>query len=323
MKPVTQTKTIYYKVAQFQKKSSHLQSHLEKALELRKKPISRVEYIDPEAKYKRFINSFRLQGGMIFGQLLSYEEGKDSTILVLDEASDEFPIEALSLPPSKDGKTQEFLESVLYFGVLENHVLILQSKSLKSRDLENHLMWFFRDCTSTLDKRNAILLSDLPTKEARKRVEKMPVKKVVIGSSLETKYSEQDEGKKTSKMVFGPVGRGFDILTAALGADWRKGLKLDDSLDEANLRVNLEVSYYRKTTDAAHKILDNIATAMRHAEPDDVKVHLQDGPVLKGADLKFAGHVRVKTYNGIIDSSDLYNEMLAWLTNQIQLGTIT
>ncbi|MEE9491984.1 MAG: hypothetical protein V3W04_01210, partial [Gammaproteobacteria bacterium] len=253
---------------------------------------------------------------------IRYEPGKDQTVVVMDDESNEYPVEQIPLGESDDGKKREVVESVLYFGILENHVILVQSQALKARDYERHIEWLVKQRTSVFPKDNALYLSDKPSDEARKKIEKLPVKKVTIGAELDATPVDSKEIQSSKSVKFRPYGKGFDILQAVLGENWRNSLRLEDSLDEANLKVSLEVTYFRKTTEKAHEVLDNIATAMRHAEPDDVKIELQGGTVLKGNELKMTGHINVDTYNGVADSNDLYAEMNEWLKARIQEGTV-
>lgn len=39
-----------------------------------------------------------------------------------------------------------------------------------------------------------------------------------------------------------PTGKGGDIMRAAFGEGWFNNLQLEDSLDESNLQVNLEIT---------------------------------------------------------------------------------
>lgn len=322
MEKVRKRKTVQYKRAQFNATGSHLQAYLESALATAKKPVDRVELLDDKGSVRRVINSSKQRNGMLFGQMIRYEPGKDQTVVVMDDESDEYPVEQMPLNQSDDGKKREVVKSVLYFGVLENHVVLVQSHALKARDYERHLEWLMKERTSALPKDAALYLSDKPSDEARKKIEKLPVKKVSIGAELDTTPVESKEFQSSQSIKFRPYGKGFDILQAALGEDWRNNLRLEDSLDEANLKVSLEVTYFRKTTEKAHEVLDNIATAMRHAEPGDVKIELQGGTVLKGNELKMTGYINVDTYNGVADSNDLYTEMNEWLKARVQDGTV-
>ena len=57
---------------------------------------------------------------------------------------------------------------------------------------------------------------------------------------------------------------------------------------------------------------------MRHIEPEDVKIELNGGGIIKGDNLKLSGPISVKYNNGLIDESDLYNQMHGWLLQKIE-----
>lgn len=320
-------KTVHYKQAKLGQDKLTLQEYIDLAIVKKNKPVKRVEFLDDNGHVRRVINSSKKQAGMTFGQMIRFEPGKDQTVIVLDDESSEYPVEKIPVPKNKSGKNQEVIESVLYFGVLGNHVTLIQSAALKSRDFERHIEWFTSQNTSVFPKDSAILLSDKPSASAIKKLNKQPIKKVSIGSSLETTPDiEPEEGKENlsaKKVKFHPSGDAWAILKAALGSAAIDDLKLEDSLDDGNLKVSLEVSYFRKTTKRANEVLGNIATAMRHHDPDDVRVELVGGGVLKGNDIKMSGIITVDTNNGIADSNDLYSEMKTWLESQIKLGTVS
>ena len=318
-------KSIVYKLAQFKTKHVTLQELLEKAFRQKTKAVDRVELLDDDGTLRRFINSFVAQDGMLFGQMLFYEAGKDQTVVVLDDTTPEYPVESLTIPKRGDGKGREVLESVLYFGVLDNHLVLAQSQALRAREFENHLYWLFRRCTQVLDEDQVLALSDHPSPKAREKIENSPVKRVVLGASLESQQEDIEETSEVDhakKIKFRPVGKAFDVISAVLGDDWRKDVRLDEALDDANLQVNLEITYIRKTTVTAHRLLDNIATSMRHAEPDDVKVLTESGAVIKGDEIKLTAKLQVDTYNGIVDSTDMYREMHQWLEDRIKDGSV-
>jgi len=318
-------KTIYYKKAEFNPNGANLQILLEKALIKANKIQDRIETVDVHGTVIRLINSSKKQGGIFFGQFIMFEPGKDQNVIVIDEDTQEYPVEFWQLPKKEDGKKRELLESVLYFAIFENHVVLVQSRSLRSRDFEIHLMWLLREKLHLVNDSTLICLSDHISKKAKEKIAKLPVKKVSLGAPLMSTgvtLDVSESGGSKEKQVFKPYGQGFEILEKVLGQDWRKGLKLEDSLDDANLQVNIEVTYSRKTTAKAHKLLNSIAQSMRHADPDDVTIHLKGGGKIQGAELKFSDHINVVTYNGIPDSNDLYIELETWIRNKITEGAI-
>jgi len=330
-------KTIHYKYAKINETGKTLQDYLMKALDDKAKPVDRFEILDAEGKVQRFINSKRKQNNMLFGQMIQYEEGKDPAIVIIDEAQSEFSIEHFPMPERADSSHQEFIESVLYFGILENHVLLLQGKGLKNREFEAHILWLLTECADILPNGIKVVISDKPSQEIAEKIDKRPVKKVFLGTDVfapkeeleANSPSEKDDKSEETislaakKIKFSPFGRGAEILSAIFGDTWKQNLSMDDALDDSNLKVNLEISYLRKTTSQGRNVIDNIATAMRHHEDlDDVKIDFVDGGTMKGGEIRLSDKVSVYENNGIIDASDLYIVMQKWLEKQINNGNV-
>ncbi|MFT6331218.1 MAG: hypothetical protein ACJAYN_003168 [Bermanella sp.] len=339
MKTEKRKKTIYYKRASFTTAGATLQSMLISALASSSpaaKAKFRREILNLDDESCRLINHHTDYSGMTFGQLVFFESGRSQTLITLDDDAEFYEINAItpnSIDINKDPKKtnqskREFIDSLLYFGVLDNHVVILQSAALKARELETHLHWLLGTCTSYLDSNSALILKDKLTEETIQRMEKTPVKSVHLGTPLESKLEtvNLDDEKPiegtAKKVKWIPCGMGVDVVRAALGENWFNRLELEDSLDEANLQVSLEITYLRKTTQNGQKMLDNIATSLRNLEESDVKVELYGGGTIKGSELKLSGGVNVKTNNGIVDESDLYHQMHAWIVEKVHSNEI-
>jgi len=112
------------------------------------------------------------------------------------------------------------------------------------------------------------------------------------------------------------------VLKSLLGPDWLNKVKLEESLDESRLKVEVLVSYTRATSDEGQDLLNDIAVQLRHQEGEDVTIHLQNGAKLSGEDLKISGPVVVTAYGGLVDPEDLFPRMREWLTKQLEDGLI-
>lgn len=320
------TKRVHYKRA-VHRGDTTLQTYLSSALEEVAKPYQRQEPIThADDSPVRLISSFRHQDGMLFGQLFLYLPGRDQTLFTLDEDADEFEIEQVALQAQNDERRQEVLDSVLYFGCLDDHLVILQSQSLGSRALENHLAWLFNERTATLDGDVAIYLSNEPSEEAKEQIRSNPPKTISLGHELETELEhdprDYGEAHQPQQVTYRPIGRGADLLAAALGPEWRERVHLSDSLDDANIQVRLNITYLRKTTENGQRVLENIAQAFRHSEPEDVEIGLKGGGRIRGEDIQLSGDVRVDTVNGVVSASDLYERMRSWIDNMMQQDKI-
>src|SRR3569833_2633179 len=86
-------------------------------------------------------------------------------------------------------------------------------------------------------------------------------------------------------------------------------VKLDDSLDESRLKVQIFVSYTRETSDSGQELLNDIAEQLRHQEPEDESIQLKNGARLSGNDLKISGSVGIETFGGLVSPEDLFPKM--------------
>lgn len=325
MKEETRNKTLQYRRATFLQGKSELQSALTKALNKFKNVGQRMEELGADDQTHRFINQNRSQMGMLFGSLMVYAEGTNKPLVTIETDKPELDIEQIA-PPSKDGKHREFLDSILYFGIMGNHVLLVQSSALTSRHMEAYLFWLLGK-SGVLPKDDGVSLNDYTPQATRKKIEKAHVRKVSIGTPLEAEpVIDKDSPVKTVEKVkrihYKPTGLGFRFLREALGPEWLDKLKLDGALDDSRLQVSLEISYSYTTTEKSQKLLDDIANSLRHIDQDDIRITLKNKSVIHGKELKLSSPISVRVCGGVIDESDLYPKMHAWLLENLEQGII-
>ncbi|MCI0508629.1 hypothetical protein C8E00_103480 [Chromohalobacter marismortui] len=358
MKTDSKNKSIHYKFANITTCSFTLQDLIKDVFSSgseARKAKKRLESISQDEQIFRLVNHYSESRGMFFGQLVVFENGKGQALLTIDDDSEYFLIDSLEASEvaaerggdkqhEEEGrvasqerrdeqrleKRKEFVESMLYFGVKDNHLVVIQSMALKARDLETHLKWLFEYFTEKFSSKSALILQDKPAPDIVKKIEKNPAKSICLGAPIETgdgylvdseehAQSESDQvvSESSNKLKFSPKGMGADIVRALIDQDWFDKQDLKESLDDANLKVSLEITYLRKTTKKGHQVLDNMATALRHQHEDDVKIYLDGGGVISGEDLKLTGRISVKTFNGMVDENDLFDKMKVWLKDKI------
>ena len=340
-------KTIHYKSAQLTG-GINLQAALKAALAqsgTAGKPIGRQQRVNPDEDSVIFINRIEEYSGMLFGQLIFLETGKRQPYITVVDSADYYSINALAsdqIPDEQQSsgnaevilqKRREFVDSILYFGIFENHVVVLQSAALKTRELEAHLSWVLRDLTKVMPNTSVLILKDKPAESVIRKMEKTHVKTVKIGAPITSEQvdvaahtaampsiADQDDDATSihaSKVKFVPSGAMAKALQAFL-PDIFSALDLDEALDDANLHVALEVTFNRKTSQVGQKVLDHIATSLRHMPESDVAITLQGGGQIKGDELKLSGGIKVQyTPLGLIDEAVLFFEMHRWLNTHI------
>jgi len=337
------TKTIHYKRAVISG-GGNLQEILARVF-ADESPAHRVgqrkEIVNADTASFRVVNHKRDYNGMLFCQMIYFEPGRSQAYITLNEDADSYALDALTNEAlnniegsvDRERHRREFVDSFLYFGVFENHLVVLQSSQLRSRELEAHLGWLIGSFGGVAIG-TAIILQDQPSQETYERIARAPVKKIQIGAPITTAqeipegerqpetFAQQEEVEVNARKVrFFPTGFAGDVIKAAMGADWFNRLDLEEDLDDANLKVSLEITYLRQTTRVGQIVIDNIATSLRHAEEADVRVELAGGGELKGGDLRLSGPISVtKLINGLLDEGVLYHKMHGWLVGKLRQG---
>ncbi|WP_335954836.1 hypothetical protein [Acinetobacter guillouiae] len=290
------------------------------------KAANRQEILNTNSEDFFFINHKSEHQEMLFAELLFVEKGKAQSFMHIDPNSEEFEIKPFTvdkLPDDeeddskKEIKQKEFVDSVLYFGVIENHVALVQSRSIRSRHLEQHLAWLLgSNISSALPKDSALILSDVPDQQTHEKLAKSPARKLHIGTDVkgvtDQKLLTRTEQIKTESMVFKVQSKIVNVLKEITGLDI-SDLELKDSLDDANLKLKVVLTYDRKTTECGQFVLDSVAASMRHMEDEDFQIELSNGAILKGGELKISSDIKVETINGSVNRNGVRNELYKWL----------
>lgn len=349
MSTLTKPKAIHYKNV-FITGDANLQLLLKGALSATgnaSRPSLRQQKANDEDTSVVFINKFKEYNGMSFGQLVYLESGKQQPFITVDDDAEFYSISSLSsekIPEIDDKekteaeaakKRREFLESMLYFGVLDNHMVVMQSSALKTRELEAHLSWLLGTKTSQIDQSTMLVLKDKPAEAVYSKMERKPVKSIHVGAPLTSKIENDPSAAKTeprpvkdieethaSKVRYTPQGLAASLLKV-VAPGLLDRLELDESLDESNLKVALEITYLRKTTRAGQQVIDSLATSLRHNPESDVVINLQGGGKIRGDELKLSGNITVKFLDsGLIDEGVLFHEMHQWLISKISASEV-
>ena len=323
--PQTSTRTLHYKRATYLRGRHDLHTLLRSALRRRRAVGTRMEELHPKDHTKRFINSHRSQRGMLFGNLIVYSPERNQALLTVSPNATELDVQQVA-PPEVNGQRTEFLESILYFGIRGNHVVVLQSTALRARALESHLNWLLSLNSNPLGESNRLFLSDEPSNQIRRKVKATGAKAARLSFPLESEaMSARHDAEESSRgrTRFRPTGSAFNILSDLLGAKWIGDLRLKDSLHDSRLKVVVEVTYDRRTTDSGQGLLDGIAMSFRNLDEDEALIRLNRGGRLKGDDLRIFGPISVGTYGGLVDQGDLYPKMHTWLMEKFEQGVLS
>ncbi|WP_318515264.1 hypothetical protein [Photobacterium leiognathi] len=285
---------------------------------------------------KLFINHHTERWGIQFFDLTKYTSDTNMNVITVDDTAKYLDVEQMMPASTEDGKKREFLESIMYVAVFKNHIALIQSAALRSRDLEKYFNWFLKK-TSAIEDGHVVLSTEIP-KAIKKKIEKNDTKSVKIGTPLVDSVNgesvstiqNKEDSFDTKSLKLNPQGRGLSMLKTLFGNDKslmdKFGIDLDllssDAIDGSDIQVSLELTYKRKASQKSKEILNSVTTAMRHSHPEDVVVEIENVGKLTGKDLNIRKPLSVKYYNGVIDPEDLYLKIRDWMKLQIELDEI-
>lgn len=307
------TKRAYLKQAVFLDKKDvpTIQAKLTQALKKLHRIGDRKEVLGEDQRYVRSVIYHRQYANMLFGIFASYERGTHQLTVAEDDDAETLAIEQVAPPKGADNKRREFLEGICYFGLFGNHAIVVQSNALGAKQIEHHINWLLRQ-SSVVAEGNAVGFSDQIAIATKDRIRNAHVKEVEIGAPLiESQQVTADQREVTKDTAMTYSGIGLDMVRQLLG-DKLDLMKLADALD-GNIEVSLRIRYKQKTTEKAHKLLDNIALAIRHIDEDQVRLHLVGGGHVVGSQLKLSAPLRVEARDGIANPNELFQKMRDWI----------
>ncbi len=306
-------KRAYCKSATFlQAQRGNLQTALSEALVKKKKIGQRKQIEGDDQKYVSSIIYHRTAGNMLFGVLAAYERGTHQLTIAEDDNAESISVEQVAPPARDDKKRREFLEGICYFGVFKNHVILVGSRAVDAKDMERYINWLMLGAKTIADE-DRVMLSDQISAVTRNKILSQGVKAIKIGGPLVNLASEDEvEGVATKNANVQLDGFGMDVLRRILGDSKVDRLKLSDAID-GNIELSLRISYKRKTTEKARKVLDTLALAARNLPGEEVSLELAKGGSVRGGDLKLSKMLSVNGRDGIVDHDDLFPKMQTYL----------
>lgn len=320
-------KLLHYRKAQFFPASSdmNLQKLIEEALN-KKSSVGDRFYTDDEEEsehsgFRKFINTHRSRLGMEFGNLVLYADGINKQTLTIDLSAEEVDVEQIAPPQTIDGRRREFLESILYYGIKDNHVVLLQSMALKSREFEDYLNWFLRSA-GVISEETKVFLNNFTPTITKEKLDQATVKSVKIGTPLYNTFEEIISDRVTStKKRFKPVGEGLDILKL-VAPNRLDDIFLDEIRNDSNLEVFVEVSYKRTTDNDSQELLNKLTKALREVGDDDIKIELKGAGTIVGSELQIKSFKNIVAINGVVEPKSVFENMHDWLADNLEMGFI-
>ena len=325
----TRRKTLVYKRARFNAGDLELRRLLVSALSSRRTVGLRRETLAPqgESPIWRVIGYHKILEHFVFGVMMRYVPGLDPAFVIDDPDAEQLTVSQVTAPVTDEGKRRELLGAMLFFGSIDNHLVIMQSSSLRSKHLEEHLQWLLLN-SDQMDDTQILQLIDQPPRATVDRLSQSHVKSIDIGgfvtgggnASLETQHQTSEHEQYT--IHSSGHGSGFvDFLKGLLKPD-QAALISEEILAGAEIRYTLQLKYAHKTTEDNQRFMSEMASAFRHSEDVNTKIRLADGGLIDGDNFRLTGQVQIKTYDGVPNADEVFETMRVWLIKKLESGEL-
>jgi hypothetical protein len=211
----------------------------------------RAWLVPPSSEDTLLMNLKNDGGTYYFGDLTHYTKGYLQTLLA--EAADTPSLAVEQQPPPK-GK--EYVHSMMYWMVIKNHLLMIQSRSLAAKQLEEYLTWLLKDRTTAIGPTGQVILQ-VKFDAAEVGGDLEDLKEIIVGgkaaSSGAVELEEAD--LKPAREVEShrdiatrkPWGqRAWDVLRAAMNNEADVRELMESIPDGADLEVSVHIGYKAK-----------------------------------------------------------------------------
>jgi hypothetical protein len=225
------------------------------------------------------------------GSLHRWVHGQNQLIVEQDLTATSWFIDEVPPPAPEPGATvaprRDFLPFSLYFGVRDNHVIVLQSQGMMAPELGQYLTWFIQRKVPHLTVGNQTVTM-YPASAAVLRASGIDAaKSVCITKPLADLHERQPTGRKRKpwmeKIVPQLRAEALTDVLNALGIRTPRALLTQD--DSKHLEVYLEIRRPHGKEPLGNPVMNEIGKLVAQQGGDDYSVELLDGSVLTGSNL--------------------------------------
>lgn len=256
-----------------------------------------------------FLNKAPARAGYRSGEVLHYLPGRDQA--AIDAAQNGHSVNTVRVIAKLDEERKgEFVGSSVHLTTKDNRVVLCCTREIRTRELETYFTVIFRKAKVISDTDGVAFERGL-VKDVAHEIAANPPTSLTIGTPL---FDDVPERKKysRSKSSFLPTGLLWQWLDKYRGKTL-DDLKLDNSIDPDSIRVQVKVTYRRKTDEQSGKVMKQLAQGLRHLESSDVSIAFPKTGTLKGDKLFLETSVQVPSNRRIVAPTAMYDAMSKWL----------
>lgn len=288
----------------------------------------RTRQLPPDASDTHFINLYSDGDGHFFADLSHYTRGHMQALL---ERADRVPMLNVAQMPAPEGR--EYLHSVMYWLAIGNHVLVLQSRSVGTKQLEEYLNWLLRERCSLMASTSSIVLESIfDADEVGGDID--DISEIIIGGSPlaeppgyapperpaggeRTREEEVEEYRGLEKRRAWAT-RMKDVLRAVMNSEADVDELLDSVPEGADLDVTVQIGYKLKKRTVTREPMQR---ALRNLPDGDIRAVGKQGRQT-GRDIRLSYSARIQKNGSLLEPADVERGLREAYDNFVSNGKI-
>ncbi len=271
----------------------------------------RTWIVPPDNTDTLLMNVFHDDGVSFFGDLTGYTQGFMQALLRNENDVATLPVEQ-QLPP--DGR--EYIHSMMFWMVIGNHVMTIQSRSLATRHLEQYLTWLLKDRTSQIAENGQVILNaKFDSDEIGGDLE--DVREIIVGGTgvvdvvpARMPHQQPDRVQEIDQHIDVDARRSWgdralNVLRAIMNNEADVQGLLESIPHEADLDVSVHIGYKTKKRQVTRAPMQQ---ALRNLPDGEITAMGKYGK-MKGNDIRLSYPVRVLCEGSLYDPNDVRSKL--------------
>lgn len=284
----------------------------------------RAWIVPPDNADTLLMNVFHDDGVSFFGDLTVYTRGFMQALIRNENDVAVLPVEQRPPPQGR-----EYIHSMMYWMVLGNHLVTIQSRSLNTKHLERYLTWLLKEQTAQMGVNGQVILAaKFDSGEGGGDLD--DVKKIIVGGTgvvdaVPARLPDQPDEKMRevdqhidvdARRSWGE--RALDVLRAVMTNEADVQDLLESIPEEADLDVSVHIGYKAKRRRVSRAPMQK---ALRNLPEGEITAIGKHGR-MSGKDIRLSFPVRVLYDGSLLDSNDVRNKLKSAYDYFVENGKI-
>jgi hypothetical protein len=263
----------------------------------------RAWVVPPSAEDTLLMNLHHDGGDHYFGDLTQYTKGYMQTLLaqVIDA-----PMIAVEQQPPPKGK--EYVHSMMYWLAVKSHLLMIQSRSLGAKHLEEYLTWLLKDQTAAITQTGQVILQ-AKFDAADVGGDLDDIREIIVGgksAAITGPVAKPERAREVERYRRVAEKRPLrermvDVLRAVMNNEADVQKLLQGIPEGGNLEVAVHIGYKTRKRDVSRAPMQQ---ALRNLPEGEITAVGRDGK-MTGNDIRLSHRVNVLKNGSLLDANDV------------------